>query len=162
MSNFLIRWLRTSQCGIHAHQSPFTPFTASGAVEGGDLLIHRTETVGDGATDTDEQPGGGTWILVDVAFEGFTVDAPDLGKFDCGNTRASNVRIEQIEFADSFAFLNLDKQYLVTAAHGSCVEFARDDEEEAILLLAFLNEMLAGLHGKEFAVTAKDVAIFFT
>lgn len=131
----------------------------SGAVEGGDFLIHRTEAMRDGATDTDEQPGGGTWVLVDVAFEAFAIDAPDLGEFDGGDTGAGDIGIEEIDFPDGFPFLDGAEQHLVTAAHCSGVEFAGDDEEEAILLLAFLNEVLAGLHGKEFAISAEDVAI---
>jgi len=50
----------------------------------------------------------------------------------------------------------------MTAAHGSGVEFAGDDEEEAVLLLPFFNEMLAWLHGEEFAVAAKDIAVLVT
>jgi hypothetical protein len=39
------------------------------------------------------------------------------------------------------------------------VEFAGDDKEKAVLLLAFFDQMLAGLHGEEFAIPAEDVTV---
>ena len=130
-----------------------------GAVEGGDFLVHSAQAVCDGAAHADEQPSSSTWILVDVAFKAFAINSPYLREFHGGDGGAGDIGIEEIDLADSLAFLNGAEQNLVTAAHGGGVKFAGGDKEKAVLLHAFFNEVLARLHREKFTVAAKDIAI---
>jgi hypothetical protein len=83
-----------------------------------------------------------------------------LRKFDRCDSGRCHVGIEQIDLAEGFTLLNRSKKHLVTAAHGSGVEFTGDDKKEAALLHALLDEVLARLNWQKFTITAEDVTIF--
>jgi hypothetical protein len=134
----------------------------STSVEAGDLFVHGTQAAGDGSADADQQPGGGLGVLVDVGFEAFGIDAPDLAEFDGCDSCAGGGGVEQVDFTYRFACANAAEQHLVPSAHGGCMKFAADDEIEAGLHAAFFNQVTAGLNWLELAIAAEDVTILVT
>jgi hypothetical protein len=145
---------------VRLHEKPGgTKRARLGAEEPGDLGVHVTQTLREGATDTHQEMSCWGGVLIDEVLHGVTGNAPNLGKLDGSNGGAGLVRIEEVDLANGLATANLAEEHRVPSPHRASVESTGDDEVETVLVHAFLNEVLVLLHRVKLTVAAEETAI---